>query len=141
KYYGSVDFGGPMPLTAASPELFLARYSLAGAYSWARSFGSGMVSQSLTVNSAGDLALSGHFCGTISFGGSPLSSVGSCADSDQDIFAVRLRGADGSHINSVRAGGTDLDVSWGSTQLEDGRVFVTGGFSGFAEFGGEGLMS
>jgi len=29
----------------------------------------------------------------------------------------------------------------GATQFEDGRVFVTGGFSGFAEFGGEGLMS
>jgi hypothetical protein len=141
-FYGSVDFGGPTPLTTTSAvELFLAKYSLAGAYSWARSFGPDLFGQSMVVNSTGDLALSGMFCGTVSFGGNPLSSVGSCAQSDKDIFAVRLRGADGSHINSVRAGGTDLDVSWGATQLTDGRFFVTGGFSGFAEFGGEALMS
>ena len=140
-YTGSVDFGGPSPLTATSVDLFVAKYSLAGSYSWVRSPGPNLFGQSVIVNNAGDLAMSGMFCGTVTFGGPPLSSVGSCADSDKDIFAVRLRGTDGSHINSVRAGGTDLDVSWGATQFEDGRVFVIGGFSGFAEFGGEGLMS
>jgi hypothetical protein len=140
-YTGSVDFGGPTPLTAMGIDLFLVKYSLAGAYVWARSFGPNLFGQSLSINRAGELALSGGFCGTVSFGGGPLSSVGSCADSDNDIFAVRLRAADGSHINSVRAGGTDIDASWGVAQHEDGRVFVTGGFSGFAELGGEGLMS
>jgi hypothetical protein len=131
-----IDFGGePMMI-----DLFLAKYSLAGASVWDRSFGPNLFGQSLIINRIGDLALTGSFCGTVSFGGNPLSSFESCV-SDQDIFAVRLRGADGSHISSVRAGGTKIDSSWGAAQLEDGRVFVIGGFSGFAEFGIEGLMS
>lgn len=127
-------------LAATNIDLFLAKYSLAGAPVWNRSFGPNLSGQSLIANRAGDLMLSGTFCGTVSFGGNPLSSFESCA-SDSDIFAVRLRGADGSHFSSVRAGGTDIDASWGVAQLADGRVFVTGGFSGLAELGGERLMS
>lgn len=129
-------FGGPAPIF----NLFLGKYSLAGVSVWDRSFGPNLSGQSLISNRAGDLALSGTFCGTVSFGGNPLSSFESCA-SDKDIFAVRLRGADGSHVSSVRAGGMEIDASWGVAQLEDGRAFVTGGFSGFADLGGERLMS
>jgi hypothetical protein len=44
-------------------------------------------------------------------------------------------------MNSTRAGGTALDVAYGVTQLTDGRFFVAGAFQGFAEFGGQGVMS
>jgi Beta-propeller repeat len=132
--------GHTVDVSGTNIDLFLAKYSPAGAPEWARSFGPNLSAGSLITNRAGNLTLSGTFCGTISFGGNPLSTAGTCA-SDKDIFAVRLRGTDGSHISSVRAGGTDIDSSWGVAQLEDGRVFVAGGFSGSTELGGETLMS
>ncbi len=144
-YVGTVDFGGPAPLTTSETDLFLVQLSLAGAHRWSKSFGNGsanlLVAGGVVANDAGDVAITGVFCGTTNFGGPPLSSVKNCNEGDRDIFAARLAGADGSHINSIRAGGTGLDLGHSVTQLSDGRMFVAGGFQGFAEFGGEGLTS
>lgn len=143
QFYGSVDFGGPAPLTAATNKMFLVKYTLAGAYAWSQAFGEPAVvtGSSVITNTAGDVAIAGIFCGSVSFGGAVLSSVRTCAENDRDMFAARFAGSTGAHINSARAGGTALDDARSITQMTDGRIFLTGGFQGFAEFGGEGLTS
>ncbi len=144
-YLTQMDVGGPTPLpeSASGDKMFVVKYSLAGSYLWATSFGdpASVIGLSISTNTTNDLAVTGQFCGTISFGGAPMSSVRSCSEFDWDIFVVRLSGSTGKHINSNRAGGTGLDVGYGVTQAPDGRTFVAGAFQGFAEFGGQGLTS
>lgn len=136
-FSGTVDFGGASPLIAASNEdVFVAKYSLADAYVWAKGFGGtgDEVGNALAINSTGDIVVAGGFCGTISFGGPDLSSASGCAN--YDIFAARLA-ADGSYLNSTRAGGAGSEVGLGVAQTADGRFYTTGFFTGFAEFGGQ----
>jgi hypothetical protein len=145
-FYGTpMDVGGPAPLPGSTGpnKMFVLKYSLAGSYLWADAFGdpASLIGMSIATDAADDLAVTGQFCGTTSFGGAPMSSVRSCAEFDWDIFAVRLSGSTGRHINSNRAGGTGLDVGYGVTQTPDGRTFVAGVFQGFAEFGGQGVTS
>ncbi len=141
----NADFGCATALNASQTNLsdiFLAKYSQAGACQWAKGFGgTGTFDRSghaVAVNSGGDVAATGWFCGSMSFGGPMLTSASACAASD--VFAARFAG-DGTHLNSVRAGGTGSELGMGITQSTDGRFFVTGGFQGFAEFGGDTLTS
>ncbi len=141
----NADFGCATGLTASQTNLtdvFLAKYSQAGACQWAKGFGgTGTFDRrgfGVTVNSGGDVAATGWFCGSMSFGGPMLTSASACAASD--VFAARFTG-DGMHLNSVRAGGTGSELGMGIAQSTDGRFFVTGGFQGFAEFGGDTLTS
>ena len=64
-----------------------------------------------------------------------LTSASDCGTrTGSDVFAARFT-ADGSHLNSIRAGGTSHDEARGIAQSSDGRFFVTGFFTGFGEFG------
>jgi hypothetical protein len=136
-FRGSIDFGNGVPLTATNEsDVFVAKYTLAGAYLWAKSFG-GTGSETGTataVNAAGDLVIAGSFCGTISFGGAPLISATAC--SFTDAFVVRLSATDGAHQRSVRVGGMGSEVADGVALDAYGRMYITGYFDGFAEFGG-----
>jgi hypothetical protein len=134
----TANFGCVNNVTASQnnrPDIFLVKYSQAGACVWAKAFGgTGSVDRhgaAVTVNSAGDVAITGEFGGSISFGGQTLVSAG-----DSDMFAARFSG-DGMHLNSVRGGGTGYERGSGIAQSTNGQFFVTGWFLGFAEFGGE----
>ncbi|MFT3700173.1 MAG: hypothetical protein QM831_43910 [Kofleriaceae bacterium] len=139
-YAGSVSFGGASPIDAGSGGLVAVSYSLAGAYRWAELFAGSANNQAVatdvTINSSGDAVLAGYFCGTVGFGSLMVSSVGSCADHDDDIYAVRLAGADGNPLSVSRAGGSMQDAAWGVAQAADGKHYVVGTFQGFADFGG-----
>jgi hypothetical protein len=141
-FTGTVDFGGATPLTATNADdIFVAKYSLAGAHLWSKGFGgSGIeLASAATVNAAGDIAVVGSFCGTIAFGGPALSSASTCPN--DDVFAARLSSTDGSHINSARAGGIGNEEGEGVAEAADGRVFVTGRFENFADFGSQAFTS
>ncbi|MCW5804125.1 MAG: hypothetical protein KIT31_17260 [Deltaproteobacteria bacterium] len=145
-FTGTVDFGGATPLTATTSSLnatdiFVAKYSLAGAHLWSRAFGGSddELANAATVNASGDIAIVGSFCGTISFGGPSISSASTCPS--DDVFAARLSGADGSHIASARVGGAANEEGHGVAESADGRFYVTGQFEGFADFGREAFTS
>jgi len=139
-FYGAVDFGGPIPLMASRErDIFVAKYTLAGSYLWARSFG-GTGSEdgrAAAIDSAGNIVIAGSFCGTISFGGPAMSSASAC--SFTDAFVARLDASDGSYRDSLRAGGTGSERASGVGLSTDGRIYVTGDFDGFAELGGHAL--
>jgi hypothetical protein len=93
----TVDFGNGIPITASQPgssDIFLAKYSPAGSCRWAHGFGGtgtlvGRIGNDVSVNTVGDIAITGEFDGSISFGGPVLSS----ADTNTtDFFAARLSG-------------------------------------------------
>ncbi len=133
-FRATIDFGCASAITPTNvEEMFLVKYSQAGSCSWVKNFNARGADVSL--NAAGDISVTGSFAGSINFGGPNLSSAGS-----NDVFAVRFNGA-GAHLNSVRAGGTADERGIATSQAADGRFFVTGAFTGFAEFGGEALTS
>jgi hypothetical protein len=143
---GIADFGGPVALVAVNTDAFVAKYTLAGAYLWAKSFGARgatspgiAIARSVALDPAGDVVLTGQFCGTISFGGAEISSAGVCSAGAEDIFAVRLAGADGGHLNSVRAGSRAEAPH--ITVTANGSLNLVGHFDGFAELGSHGLTS
>lgn len=140
---GTASFGCTNTLTAENErDVLLVKYTQAGACVWAQSFGgTGMTpreSNDISVNAAGDVAIAGAFCGSIAFGGETFTSASACPTAD--IFAARFT-AGGAHLNSIRAGGSGFERARGIAQSTDGRFFVTGGFLGFAEFGGEAFSS
>jgi hypothetical protein len=75
---GIVDFGTG-PLTALSTDLFVARYSSAGAPQWSRRLGgSGSdVAYALGMNRTGQIAVAGNtLSGAVDFGGGPIPNAG-----------------------------------------------------------------
>jgi hypothetical protein len=145
-FAGSVDFGNGTPLVATTAEdIFVAKYSAAGSLAWAKGYGAtgagtpAQVVTSVSTSASGDVAMTGNFCGAITFGGPMLSGASACPNND--IFAVHLSGADGSHMNSVRAGGQGDEYGQGVTQTADGRFFISGRFQGFADFAAQALTS
>jgi hypothetical protein len=141
-FAGSVDFGCIDRLVALGPmDIFLAKYSQAGNCLWARSFAGTAVAayrtgSAVAVNGDGDVALTGWFNDAISLGGRTFTS----ASAATDVYAARYN-RDGMHLTSVRAGGTGFESARGIAESSDGRFFVTGGFQGFAEFGGSAVTS
>lgn len=71
----------------------------------------------------------GWFIGNVNFGGKPIKSNGK-----EDIFVSKLDSS-GYCLWGVSAGGTSKD--WGNSIAVDnsGNSYVTGGFSGTANFG------
>jgi len=139
-YVGSVDFGGGSPINAGSGGLVAVSYSLAGAYRWSEMFAGTSTTQAVAadvaINASGDAVIAGYFCGSVSFGTLMVSSVGTCSQLDDDIYALRLSGADGTPLTITRAGGSMQDVAFGVAQAADGKHYVVGTFQGFADFGG-----
>lgn len=139
---GTADFGGSNPLRAIGyGNTFVAKYTLAGANLWARSFHATSASgpgnlrpRSVTVDVAADIVLVGQFCGAISFGGMEISSTEQCSSSAEDAFAIRLAGSDGAHVSSVRAA-SRADMARISV-ASDGRLYLVGAFAHYAEIGG-----
>jgi hypothetical protein len=89
----------------------------------------------VAVDAAGNVYLTGTFQGTVDFGGGGLVSAGAT-----DIFVAKYN-ASGAHVWSARAGGTGTDTPYGVAANGSGEVYVTGSFSGTADFGGSNLVS
>jgi hypothetical protein len=143
-FWGSGDFGNGVPLNSSfAMDPFVAKYSASGAYLWAKSFSStGHSSESATsaaVDSSGDVAVTGSFCGNLSLGDKQnLTAASLCPTGTEstDMFVARLSGVDGTPLAYSSGGGVLTDSGNAVALAPDGRIFVTGPFQGFAEFGG-----
>jgi hypothetical protein len=138
-FAGSADFGAGYLLTAGNNDIYLAKYSSAGAYLWAKRFGgSGQDSgAAVAVDGNGDVAITGNFLGTVDFGGGPLTS----STSSNDIFVAKYKGTTGAHLWSKRFGDYYVDYGLGIAADAQGNVLVTGSFFGTVNFGGGPLTS
>jgi hypothetical protein len=138
-YRGTVSFGGP-PLStsrAAVTDLFAAKYSSGGGHQWSLGFKSDRKGQvrGVAVDTAGNVALTGFFEGSVDLGGGSLQSVGS----SRDAFVARLSPA-GGHLWSRRFGAIVTDVGNGVAVDGNGDVLVTGMFGSAVDFGGGALQ-
>jgi hypothetical protein len=138
-FTGTVDFGG-VPLTSAGgTDIVVAKYSAAGAHQWSKRFGNSTnneVGYAVAMDGSGNVVVTGHFAGTVDFGGGPLTASGT----NVDIYVAKFD-ANGAHQWSQRFGNTQADVGYGIDVDGSGNVVVTGSFQGTVDFGGGGLTS
>jgi hypothetical protein len=131
RFQGAVDFGGAVATASGLSDLFVARYRPGGVLRWVRNYGGSGddVARSVAVNPAGEIAVGGHFSGSVDFGGVVLNSAGSW-----DGFVLKV-GPGGMTRWAWALGGGGTDEVFGVDFAPDYRVVVTGGFQSAANLG------
>jgi hypothetical protein len=137
-FNGNADFGAGYVTTAGLADVYLAKYSSSGAYVWAKRFGGANhdSAAAVAVDGSGNVAITGNFMGSVSFGGTALTS----ASNSTDMFVAKYTAA-GTHVWSRRAGDYYVDYGHGIGVDADGNVIVTGSFYGTVNLGGGAMTS
>jgi hypothetical protein len=132
-----VDFGGGPIYSAGSDDVFLVKYSAAGAHIWSKRFGGSGSDTGMAVaaDAAGNVYVVGAFTGSVAFGGGTLTSAGV-----RDIFVAKYS-ATGAHVWSKRFGSSGDDLGYGVAANSAGDVVLSGKFQGSVNFGGSTLGS
>jgi hypothetical protein len=141
---GPIDLGGGvLPQTSTPNAAYLARFTSAGAHVWSKTFNAalGVNANAMSLDSNGNIALTGSFNGTIDFGNGSLQSNG------QSGYVVKLSSSNGSAIwskaivgNIYYLYGTSSASGVGVTTDASGNVIVTGQFWEKCNFGGGDLI-
>ena len=133
----TVNFGGGNRVSVGGTDIFLAKYSSAGAHQWSHAFGSALNDEGkgVAVDSDLNVTMTGEYQDTIDFGGGGLMSAGTW-----DMIVATYDAA-GVHQWSQRFGSTEADG--GRSIAVDGsdNLLVSGQFRLTVDFGGGGLMS
>lgn len=143
-FSGTVDFGDT-PLTASqSGDMFVARVSPTGKVLYAKNFGPGINigssaimayapgDLSVAADSTGNVIIAGGYSGSISFGGSTLTSMG-----NKDIFVAKLDPM-GEHVWSKSFGSAGDQVAGAVAVDAFGNPVMAGIFTGSLDFMGAG---
>jgi hypothetical protein len=136
-YMTTIDFGGgALTSTTSLKSLFIAKLDTGGGHLWSKAYPPSVVAQqanSLSLDAAGNVIVTGFFNGTINFG--PDSSTLLTAAGNSDMFVVKLNSA-GVFQWSKRYGAANFDAGRGVAVDANGNIFLTGEFSGAVDFGG-----
>lgn len=136
-FAGSVDFGGGTLTAMGDLDIFLARFSSAGAYQWSQRFGNSAadVGRSVTTDALENVVVTGYAQGPVNFGGADLPGAGS-----NDVFVAKFNSG-GIHQWSQSFGDATSQVGNSVTADASGNVVATGYFGGIVNFGGASLLS
>jgi len=121
-------------ISVGDADVFVAKYSPGGALLWARAMGGADAdyANGIAVGSDGNVYTTGYFAGTIDLDPSSndfnLTSVGG-----NDAFVTALDAA-GNFLWAAQVGSTGSDIGYGIAVAPDAGVYVTGYFSGAADF-------
>ena len=137
----TIDFGGGKLTGAGGMDVFVAKFSPDGEHLWSEGFGGEGedYGTSVTTDSAGNAIVTGAFCGTVDFGGGPLSAGGDDIESS-DIFVVKL-GPQGDHLWSRRYGDESSQSGMAIATDDLDNVLFAGDISGTVDFGGGEITS
>jgi hypothetical protein len=135
-FQGTVNFNpnGTTNLTSqGGSDIFVARYSSAGALAWAVDLGGAGydVGQAISVDSSGNVYVTGDFEGSATFGAAgTLTSPGS-----DDAFVAKLNATNGTVLWAKNVGGPgSSSFGLGVKVDSSGNVYTTGSFTGSANF-------
>lgn len=133
--FGATATFGAYQLVPAggSVDMFVAKFNAAGDVVWAKQAGSTSTNAdagtSVKADDAGNIYVTGNFWGAVIFGTTSLTANGS------DVFIAKYDAATGDVIWAKNMGGSGDEYGLGITINADGYGYVTGTFSGTAEFG------
>lgn len=132
EFEDAIDLGGGPLNSAGADDVFLAKLDPFGNHIWSQRFGSTGTDllAGVATDPSGNIVITGHFQGTVDFGGDPLTGLG-----EYDVFLAKYDLA-GNHLWSKRYGGLVGEGVGGVSVDSSGRVVITGHFSGTADFGG-----
>ncbi len=133
-YVGSANFGGINKISAGSADVFVAKYNSSGTIQWVQSEGGIGNDQgnSIALDEAGNVYVTGFYVGTASFGGISSTSAGGAG---ADVFVAKYNSS-GTILGVQSGGGTPTDIGYGIAVDATGNVYVTGFYEGTASFGG-----
>lgn len=137
-FSGTMTFPDAPPLESqGNSDIYLARVSPGGQVRWASRFGGqgNDSSRGVAVGAGGEIAMTGEFAGTATFGGPDHDSLGFL-----DMFVARYR-PDGAldFSRTTGSGGDDRGLSVAVD--ETGALLVSLAFHGSIELGGEPLLA
>jgi len=133
---GKIDMGGSTLNSKGVVDVYLASFDSNGKHRWSKNFGGTVaVSRAVTMDGNGNMYVTGNVDGSINFGGTTLTSKGL-----SDVYLASFTFT-GKHRWSKAFGGTFNDISEAVAVDGKANVFITGGFSNSANFGGGTLTS
>ncbi len=141
-FNGTVNFddtgGTDSKGSNGSIDIFITKYNSDGSYGWTKTFGGtgGERAKSITVDSTGNLYLTGDFNGTANFDDTGGTDSKESKGGD-DIFITKYN-SDGSYAWTRAFGGTSHEMGRGISVDSIGDVYVIGSFLGTANFDGTG---
>ncbi|HNX89802.1 MAG TPA: SBBP repeat-containing protein, partial [Paludibacteraceae bacterium] len=136
-FRGTADFdpgAGTANLTsAAENDIFFAKYDAGGNYVYAKSIGGSSqdIGNSLAVDAAGNVYLTGGFYYTVDF--NPGAGTDNLTASDRDIFIAKYD-ATGNYVFAKSMGGPSIDNGNSIAVDASGNVYITGLFYSTADF-------
>jgi hypothetical protein len=132
-FLGTISFGSVIKTSNGQQDIFLAKYSGDGTLLWAVSFGGfgNDGGYALTINSSGNVVLTGYFEGNVTFGLIPASSAGAF-----DVFILTCGNLSGAVSSVFTVSGTQSESVQDVAIDGAGSIFITGSFSGTVNFGG-----
>jgi hypothetical protein len=134
----TTDFGGGVKLTShGGNDIFVAKYNTNGTLIWAKSLGGGSKSdKGLAISLSGNsLYVVGKYEQTANFGGTSFSNAGG-----EEIVMAKYN-TDGVLQWVKKAGGSGDDEAYSVCSDPQGNFYVTGYFSGTANFGGTSITT
>lgn len=132
RFKRTANFGGSDLVNVGGDDIFVAQFNAStGQHNWSRRFGglSNDTANSLAVDSADNIVVSGRFEGSVDFGTGSFVSRGI-----DDVFVVKLS-ANGSVRWSKQFGSTSQESAFGVAVARNGTIAVVGRFAGPLNFG------
>ena len=134
---GAANFGGSTLVSAGLNDIFVAKFSAAGAHLWSKRFGDSadQVGRGITTDASGNVIVTGSLAGTVDFGNGPIANQGG-----SDAFLLELDSA-GNAVWSKGLGGPSSQTGVSVAVDSLGNIGLTAALDGSADFGGGTLTS
>jgi hypothetical protein len=132
QFGGSINLGGGVLQASSNSDLFFAKFDPSGAHIWSKKGHalSGNV-QRISVDTTGNLLLTGWYSDGLDFGNGPLPGMGGTGD----LFLAKLDGT-GAPIFVKHFGDADTQQDCRAVIDAAGNIVLTGVFRGSLNFGG-----
>ena len=130
-FYSKIGFGGITLNTAGTMDVYLVKLTSAGTQVWIKNFGDASAQRAYGIASdtAGNIAITGMYQGSINFGGATFTSTGL-----NDTFVAKFNSA-GTHLWSKGTGDSMDQAGYAVTVDEVGNTYATGYYFGSMNFG------
>lgn len=141
-FAGTVNFGGvDLTSTDADVDLYVAKFSPTGQHLWSQRFGElkAQVGTAIATDSDGNVYVTGLFLGSMTFGGTTLTTSGSGLFSD--AFLAKLDSSGVAQWSKSFVGGTNDGESSRAVAVSTGKVAIVGDYQGSINLGGGALLA